>query len=187
MPARPAGITARPDAASVAGSTGPTAVQSVPPFGATSDSIVTLPMGWDAYGMAQAQLASVRSKDPSLKVGAAILDRKNRVVSSGYNGFPRGVPDDADLLSVREVKYDLVIHAEVNAILFAQRDLDGCTIYVWPAPPCSRCASVIAQSGIKRVVAQTPTADYLDRWGKSCELAEWVYQQAGIEYVEMSL
>ncbi|NCC29236.1 MAG: dCMP deaminase family protein [Gammaproteobacteria bacterium] len=137
--------------------------------------------------MAAAQLASVRSKDPSLKVGAAILDRKNRLVSTGYNGLPRGVPDDGKMLSVREIKLDLTIHAEENAILFAQRDLEGCTIYVWPAPPCARCAAKIAQVGINRVVAQTPTADYLSRWGKSCDLAEWVYAHAGIEYVEMSL
>lgn len=179
MPAGSAGIAAPSGVASEDGSCGPAKAPDAVPTG-TMD-------GWDAYGMAAAQLAAVRSKDPSTKAGAAILDRKNRLAATGYNGFPRGVPDDPDYLGVREIKYGLVIHAEVNAILFAQRDLEGCTIYVWPAPPCSACAAVIAQVGIKRVVAQAPTADFLERWGKSCALAQWVWREAGIEYVEMSL
>lgn len=179
MPVDLAGSTEIPAASSGVAGCGRMPAPAVAPIGITTS--------WDAFGMAAAQLASTRSKDPSTKAGAAILDRKNRLAATGYNGFARGVPDDPGYLGTREIKYGLVIHAEVNAILFAQRDLEGCTIYVWPAPPCSACAAVIAQVGIRRVVAQTPTADFLDRWGKSCDLAQWVYKSAGIEYVEMSL
>jgi dCMP deaminase len=141
---------------------------------------------WDEYGIAEARLAAAKSKDPSTGCGAAVFSPKNRLISKGWNGFPRGVADDPVLLADRATKYELVIHAEVNAILFAGRELDGCTIYVWPMPPCSRCASVIAQSGIKRVVAPVPSSEHRERWGWSLDLARWVYEQAGIEYCEIA-
>lgn len=142
-------------------------------------------MNWDDYGMSLARWAAQKSKDPSTRVGAAVLDPERRIVSTGFNGLPRGIPDDLKILSDREIKLSLVLHAEENAILFAQRSLAGCTIYVWPMPPCSRCAAKIAQVGIARVVATAPSPEHRERWGWSLDLARWVYEQAGIEYVEM--
>ncbi len=141
---------------------------------------------WDSRFLSLAHHVAQWSKDISTRVGAVIVDHNRVIVSTGYNGFPRGVADDPALLADRATKYELVIHAEVNAILFAGRELDGCTIYVWPMPPCSRCASVIAQSGITRVVAPAPSAEHRERWGKSLDLARWIYDQAGIEYVEVA-
>lgn len=117
---------------------------------------------------------------------AAVLDPENRVVSTGYNGLPRGIPDDLKILADREIKLSLVLHAEENALLFARQPLAGCTLYVWPMPPCSRCAAKIAQVGIKRVVAPPPSPEHRERWGWSLDLARWVYEQAGIEYVEIA-
>jgi len=51
-------------------------------------------LSWDDYFMWSAQLASLRSKDPSTQVGACIVDADQRIVSIGYNGFPRGCSDD---------------------------------------------------------------------------------------------
>ena len=141
-------------------------------------------MTWDDYGMSLARAVAAKSKDPSTQVGCVILDQESRHVSSGYNGLPRGIPDDLKILADREVKLSLALHAEENALLFAQRSLAGCTLYVWPMPPCSRCAAKIAQVGIKRVVATAPSAEHRERWGWSLDLARWVYDQAGIEYVE---
>jgi dCMP deaminase len=140
---------------------------------------------WDRYGMDLARVAAGRSRDPSTQCGAVILDTQHRLVSSGYNGLPRGIPDDPALYEDRERKLALVLHAEQNAILFAQRDLTGATIYVWPMPPCSRCAALIVQAGIRRVVSLAPTAEQDERWGTSFDLARWLYQQAGIELVEV--
>jgi dCMP deaminase len=140
---------------------------------------------WDRYGLDLARVAAGRSRDPSTQCGAVILDAQHRLVSSGYNGLPRGIPDDPALYEDRERKLALVLHAEENALLFAQRDLSGATIYVWPMPPCSRCAAKIVQAGIKRVVTLAPTAEQDERWGTSFDLARWLYQQAGVEYVEV--
>lgn len=95
-----------------------------------------------------------RSKDPSTKVGALISDPK-AIVSMGYNGPPRTVIDE-DVPLTRPEKYNWMIHAEHNAILFglAARGsymLQGCTLYT-TGIPCKRCALIVVHVGIKRVV-----------------------------------
>jgi dCMP deaminase len=107
---------------------------------------------WDNRFLDMAKLVSTWSKDPSTKVGAVIVDPSNRLISVGYNGFPKGVTDNERLLD-RDKKYDIIVHAEVNAILFSNKTLDGCTMYTWPFQPCPRCAGLIIQSGIRRVVS----------------------------------
>jgi dCMP deaminase len=144
-----------------------------------------MPMNWDEYGMSLARAVAAKSKDPSTQVGCVILDPEHRVVSTGYNGLPRRVQDDAAILDIREIKLDLVLHAEENALLFARQPLEGCTAYVWPMPPCSRCAAKLAQVGIMRVVAPKPSPEQAQRWGWSLELAAWVYEQAGMTLVEI--
>lgn len=139
-------------------------------------------MQWDDYFMALARLTASKSKDPSTRVGAVLVDPQHRVVSLGYNGFPRGLPDDVALLQDREVKLALTLHAETNALLFAGRLTDGCTCYVWPMPPCAQCAAKLIQAGVMRVVAPEPTPEQYDRWGKSLALAEWAYSQAGVSF-----
>ena len=119
------------------------------------------------------------SKDPSTKVGAAIADSQHRIVSTGFNGFPRGIRDELKILVQRTFKLALTIHAEENAILFATKALDGCTIYV-SAPPCARCAAKIIQTGIGRVVSKRPSAELTARWGDEFKLADSLYEQAGI-------
>jgi dCMP deaminase len=137
---------------------------------------------WDRRFLGLAEHIAGWSKDPSTQVGAVIADRHNRVVSVGYNGFPRGVEDTNDRLNIREVKYPLTIHAEENAILFANRSLEGCTLYVWPLPPCAGCAAKIIQTGISRVVcALSEEAGLTGRWGESNELAFKIFNEAGVD------
>jgi dCMP deaminase len=108
---------------------------------------------WDVFFLELAQfVAEKRSKDPSTKVGAVIVDEFNRIVSIGYNGFPRGVNDCPELYANREEKYKRVVHAELNAILNAGRSVAGCTLYVWPLFTCNDCAKIVIQSGIGRIV-----------------------------------
>jgi dCMP deaminase len=134
---------------------------------------------WDMRFLDQAKLVASWSKDPSTRVGAVIVDEHHRVVSQGFNGFARGVADTATRLRTRDVKYRLVIHAECNAILFAQRQLAGCTMYSWPLQPCAQCASMLIQVGIPRVVSVHPAADKLDRWGKDMNLAKEIMEEGG--------
>ena len=51
-------------------------------------------ISWDEYFMGIALLSSMRSKDPSTQVGACIVSDDNKIMSVGYNGFPRGCSDD---------------------------------------------------------------------------------------------
>ncbi len=108
-----------------------------------------------------AELVASWSKDPSTQVGAVIA-KNNRIISVGFNGYPHGISDSADI-DEREMKYLKTLHAEENAILFAKRDLDGCDIYVTHFP-CPNCAAKIIQTGIKKVHCPEQSEDYLSRW-----------------------
>ena len=114
-------------------------------------------ISWDEYFMGVAILASKRSKDPSTQVGACIVNDDNKIMSVGYNGFPRGCSDDDfpwERSAEKEsaTKYPYVCHAELNAILNAGgNNLKGCRIYV-ALFPCNECAKAIIQCGIKEVI-----------------------------------
>lgn len=111
-------------------------------------------ISWEEYFMGIALLSAQRSKDPNTQVGACIVDSNNRIVSVGYNGFPKGCSDD-EYPWDREgenTKYPYVCHAELNAILNARGgSLENCRIYV-PLFPCNECAKAIIQSGIKEII-----------------------------------
>lgn len=128
-----------------------------------------------------ARLIATWSKDPSSQVGAVIVDDKKRIVSVGFNGLPIGVEDTADRLNKRELKYELIVHAEANAILTAPKSVSGCTIYVYPYLPCSRCAGAIIQSGIKRVVVEDRPIP--ERWTENFNLARSVWKKPGSKSV----
>lgn len=141
---------------------------------------------WDIRYMEMAKLVSSWSKDPSTQCGAVITDQNNRIISVGFNGFARGVNDDSKFYNDRQEKYRRIIHAEKNAILFAQRDLTNCTIYVTPMPPCAQCAGMIIQSGIVRVVTHEPTKEQLLRWGNDFDSTKDMFQDAGTELILIS-
>ena len=134
-------------------------------------------MEWNKWFLGLAQYISTASKDPSTKVGAVIVDEERRVVSLGYNGFPRGIEDTKERLENRDLKYKIVVHAERNALLFARGPIKGCTIFTYPMMPCAVCASMIIQSGIKKVVA--PKSDN-PRWIQDMELSTKLFEEAGV-------
>ena len=113
-------------------------------------------IGWDDYFMGVSLLAADRSKDPSTQVGACIVSDDNRILSTGYNGFPQGCSDDDFPWNrdeaLGETKYNFVVHAELNAILNAGgKSLVGSRIFV-SLFPCHECAKAIIQAGVKEVV-----------------------------------
>lgn len=136
---------------------------------------------WDRRFMDMATMVSMWSKDPSTKCGAVIIDPMNRVVSVGYNGFPRGCDDSVEKYKDRDTKLLRILHAERNAILFAQRDLTGCTIYVHPLPPCAHCTGMIIQTGITRIVTREPTMEQYENWGDHLEESRRMLKEAGVE------
>ena len=134
---------------------------------------------WDTRFLGLAAHISAWSKDPSSQVGAVFTDG-NRIVSLGYNGFAAGVEDKPERLSDRNCKLNLTIHAEENAMIFAKRDLSGCTVYV-THPPCPRCASKLIQEEVARVVYISPSEDFLSRWAEDLKLSGEMYREAGVE------
>lgn len=113
-------------------------------------------ISWDEYFMGVSILSGMRSKDPNSQVGACIVSADNKILSMGYNGFPKGCSDDEfpwgregeDL----EKKYLYVTHSELNAILnYRGTSLEGAKLYV-SLFPCNECAKAIIQAGIKTIV-----------------------------------
>jgi dCMP deaminase len=144
---------------------------------------------WHLRFLNQARLVAGWSKDPSTKVGAIITDEHHRVVSQGFNGFAKGIKDTTTRLQTRATKYRLVLHAECNAILFARRQLEGCTIYTWPIQPCATCASMLIQVGIQHVVSVNPSKDIVARWGEDIALAQDIMKegQVHLQLLEMDI
>ena len=111
---------------------------------------------WDEYFMGVAMLSGMRSKDPNTQVGACIVSADNKILSMGYNGFPKGCSDD-EFPWCREGapldnKYFYTTHSELNAILnYRGGSLEGAKIYV-TLFPCNECAKALIQAGITTVV-----------------------------------
>ena len=135
---------------------------------------------WDGWLLGLAGYVGTASKDPSTRVGAVVVDAARRVVSVGYNGLARGVADRPEWLADRDTKLRVTVHAEVNAILFAGRDLAGCTLYTTPFQPCSPCAALVIQSGITRVVAPATPPPLAARWAADIALAREQFADAGV-------
>lgn len=138
---------------------------------------------WDQRFISVAQNISTWSKDPSKKIGAVIVNDDRRILATGYNGFPKGIEDSADRYENREIKYELVVHAEMNAIYNATYNgisLKDSTIYVYGLPVCHDCARGIVQVGIKRVVMAT--ADTIpEKWVASFSKSLNLFVEAGVE------
>lgn len=149
-----------------------------------------IPTKWDARFLALSEQVASWSKDPSTKCGAVIVRPDMTVAAMGYNGFPRGTSDRADLYEDRELKYARVVHAEVNAVLSARERLDGYTMYTWPAssvgPTCDRCASVVIQAGIGRVVHVFQEHDITSRWGEAMQRGLDMYEEAGVQVIHVN-
>ena len=141
-------------------------------------------ISWDEYFMGIAMLAAMRSKDPSTQVGACIVSQDNIIISTGYNGMPKGCSDDEfpwDRTG-EETKYPYVVHAELNAILNANgRDLRGSRIYV-ALFPCNECAKAIIQSGVKEVLYLSDKYDGTDMNVASKRM----FEAAGVKLTKMT-
>ena len=142
-------------------------------------------ISWDEYFMGVAILSGRRSKDPNTPVGSCIVSEDNKILSMGYNGFPKGCADD-DFPWEREAeeeldtKYPFVTHSELNAILnYRGGSLEGAKIYV-SLFPCNECAKAIIQSGIKAVIYR----DDLYKDTKEVKASKRMLKTAGVEIIE---
>jgi dCMP deaminase len=136
---------------------------------------------WNDTFMSLTKTFAQRSDDPDTQLGAIVVDPKSKaVVSSGYNGLPRGVATN-DLRTTRPTKYDYMVHAEANAVYNAARlgiELEDCILYcAWP--PCHNCAMAIIQSGISAVIVETNVIR--SSWKHSMEIALNMLHEAGVD------
>ena len=140
-------------------------------------------ISWDEYFMGIAMLAARRSKDPNTQVGCCIVSQDNIIISTGYNGMPKGCSDDEFPWNREgaDTKYPYVVHAELNAILNANgRDLRGSRIYV-ALFPCNECAKAIIQSGVKEVLYLSDK--YLGTMGNLA--SKRMLDAAGVKYTRL--
>ena len=135
---------------------------------------------WDERFLSLASLVATWSKDPSSKVGSCIVDSQHRVVSVGFNGSPKGVADVGE----RTTRLMRTVHSEANSLHFANRDVQGCTIYV-THPPCSSCAAHLIQRGMVEVVFYRGTPEFLQRWGENYQETLAMFGEAGVKVREI--
>ena len=135
---------------------------------------------WQEYFLNLCSVIGTRSTDADTKVGCVIVNKNNKILSTGYNGLPAGICEEnwplkrEQMLYIYEGKegpiilnellvdehkmigsinkYNVMLHAEINAIACAERSIRGCTLYT-SVFPCSNCASLIINVGIEKVVA----------------------------------
>jgi dCMP deaminase len=141
---------------------------------------------WDSYFMQIVELVKTRSTCLRRQVGALIVKDK-RILSSGYNGAPAGCMHCSEVGCIREQlnvpsgeRHELcrAIHAEQNAIVqaaYSGISLNGGTMYV-SLQPCSLCAKLMINAGIKRLVFKGSYPD---------ELSMQLLDEAGIEVVRI--
>ena len=137
---------------------------------------------WHVRFLRLAKEVSTWSIDPSTKVGC-ILVKNKRVISTGYNGFPKNISDNFDRLLDREKKYEITVHAEVNAVTTAALhgvSTEGSIAYV-SFSPCSRCAAVLINAGISEVYV-TGGSIIPDRWLSNFITASTLLAEASVGY-----
>ncbi len=141
----------------------------------------------DKYFLDLAKHIASNSKDPSTKTGAVITDVRGRFVSAGYNGFPQKMADNPELYANRDEKYSRIVHCEMNALIFAQRDLNDCTLYTWPFMSCDRCVVHMIQAGITTFVAPVAPPETLERWGTAFDRVRKYISECGLALREVTL
>lgn len=139
---------------------------------------------WHLRYLEIAKSISTWSKDPSTQVGAIAVDPvKRTILTTGFNGFPRGITDFESRLVTRETKYKYMVHAEMNAIYnatYSGVSLDGSYLYVWGLPICSECAKGIIQVGINSVFIKQLNS-WNEKWLDSWNLTQEMFEEVGIQ------
>lgn len=139
---------------------------------------------WDSRFMQLARDVSTWSKDPRRQIGAvAVHPEDKRVLSTGYNGFPKWIRDDPQRMQDSVTKSKYMIHAELNCIfnaVYTGTSLRDTTLYVYGLPPCSECAKGILQVGIRKVVCEYETTAEDEKWEESFAHSQAMFNEGGI-------
>lgn len=136
---------------------------------------------WDEYFMSIANMVRQRSTCLRRQVGAIVVKEK-RILTTGYNGAPKGMKHCSEVGCLRESeevppgeRHELCrgIHAEQNAIVQAAAfgvPIEGSTLYCTHFP-CVLCTKMLINAGIRKLVVQAAYPD---------ELSKKMLKEAGI-------
>jgi len=139
---------------------------------------------WDDYFMTVALAVASRASCIKIHCGAVIV-KENRIISTGYNGNPKGIESCFEIGACRKdikgVDWNekntgncFAVHAEVNAIIYASRkEMEGATLYS-VLYPCADCAKAIVGAGVKEVV-------YLRYYKEKNSQTKEIFDKAGIK------
>lgn len=141
---------------------------------------------WHLRYLQMAELVSGWSKHPDFQVGTVAVGDFGQILSTGYNGWPRGVVDEEQGRKLTNDKgFSLSIHAEVNLIYNTNligTSLKGSTVYVHPVFPCIDCAKALVQVGVSQICYKQPLsmAPRDEKWRESWERAEALFKETGV-------
>lgn len=122
-----------------------------------------------------AKMISLKSKDTKKQVGCVLVSlNNNRIISTGYNGLPAGINDNIDW-SNRKLVHSMIIHAEMNCIIYANNKYENSILYS-TLSPCKDCIKIIAAAKIKKVV-------YLHDY-KDLEISKQLCDRFSIELIK---
>mgnify|MGYP000141277967 CR=1 FL=1 len=130
------------------------------------------------------ELAQRAEQEGEVPVGAVIV-KDREIVTSGFNGMPRGCNDDIPARHERPEKYFWFKHAEENAVINAARQGKstlGCDMYVnWY--PCDSCAGIIVNAGIIRIYCDVEPDWNHEKWGEGFNRAKTILREGNDEVI----
>lgn len=144
---------------------------------------------WDTRWSKILAVVSEWSEDNSSKYGAVIVDDRQCIRSTGFNGIPRGIKLEPHYHN-RPDKYNYFVHAEINAILNSPLSVAGCTMYLLKSP-CAQCAGAVINASISTVKflkhhdLNERAALEIDNWRMSLEDAEAMLHEAGVKLIHI--
>lgn len=101
------------------------------------------------YVMALAHVAALRSEDPYRKVGAAALDKDNRVIGTAYNGLFPGFTAPEGFWASRQERQKFMMHAEINLCSLFKRG--EAKVVACTTMPCTSCMQALCAHGVKTI------------------------------------
>lgn len=120
------------------------------------------------------------SKDPVKGVGSILLSPgRLKIIATGYNGLPFGMPDSEDLLDPA-IKNFLMMHSELNLLANAA-ELGVCTsggILLCTKYPCHICAGALVTAGVSHIITHKVSPD--SDWLPSNKIANHIFTLAGV-------
>lgn len=141
-------------------------------------------LSWEEYFAQLTILTAQKSEDESTQCGALIVTVSNEILSTGYNGLPRGIKN-IPARQERPIKYSYMEHAERNCVYNAARNgiaTKGSKMWV-TGVPCADCARAIIQAGIIRVYAldgNHQSESFRARWKESTDFTKALFEEANV-------